>query len=129
MDFPGFINQLHDKNVDIMLVPGYDWPVITPYHTYVSSFRALELGFNMVRSASKGLSASFNYKGQLLSSMDYYKTNELILYSDIPTKGQKTLYSILGDYFAWLCILFFVIMSGIIIKRNLTKRSRPASSR
>jgi apolipoprotein N-acyltransferase len=129
MDFPGLINQVNDENVDIMLVPGNDWPEITPYHTYVSSFRAIEHGFNMVRSASKGLSASFNYKGQLLSSMDFYKTNELILFSDIPTKGQKTIYSILGDYFAWLCILFFVIMSGIIIKRNLTKRSRPASSR
>jgi apolipoprotein N-acyltransferase len=89
MDFPGLINQLSDKNVDIMLVSGNDWSVITPYHTYVSSFRALEHGFNMVRSASQGLSASFNFKGQLLSSMDYYKTDELILYSDIPTKGQK----------------------------------------
>jgi apolipoprotein N-acyltransferase len=123
MDFPGLISQVNNKNVDIMLVPGSDWPEITPYHTYVSSFRAIEHGFNIVRSATKGLSASFNYKGQLLSSMNFYKTNELILYSDIPTKGQKTIYSILGDYFAWLCILFFVLISGIIIKRNLTRRS------
>ncbi|MCW8849512.1 MAG: hypothetical protein OQJ81_05975 [Melioribacteraceae bacterium] len=118
MDFPGLINQLSDKGIDIMLVPGNDWPEITPYHTYVSSFRALEHGFNMVRSASQGLSASFNFKGQLLSSMDFYKTNALILYSDIPTKGEKTIYSILGDYFAWMCILFFVIISGVIIKLN-----------
>jgi apolipoprotein N-acyltransferase len=124
MDFPGLINQLSNKNIDIMLVPGSDWPEITPYHTYVSSFRAIEHGFNMVRSATKGLSASFNYKGQLLSSMDYYKTNELILYSDIPTKGQTTVYSIFGDYFAWLCILFFVIISGIIIKGNITRNSK-----
>ena len=118
MDFPGLINQLNNKNIDIMLVPGNDWPVITPYHTYVSSFRALEHGFNLVRAASNGLSASFNYKGQLLSSMDFYQTDELILYSDIPTKGHKTVYSIFGDYFAWLCILFFLIISGIIIKNN-----------
>ena len=62
---------------------------------------------------------SFNYKGELLSSMDFYKTDDLILYSDIPTKGQKTIYSILGNYFAWMCILFFVIISIIIIKRNI----------
>lgn len=120
MDFPGLINQLSDKSIDIVLVPGNDWPEITPYHTYVSSFRAIEHGFNIVRAASQGLSASFNFKGQLLSSMNFYKTNELILYSDIPTKGQKTLYSILGDFFAWVCILFFVIISGVIIKRNIT---------
>ena len=123
MDFPGLINQVSDKNVDIMLVPDSDWRVITPYHTYVASFRAIEHGFNMVRSATKGLSASFNYKGQLLSSTDYYNTDDLTLYSDIPTKGQKTLYSILGDYFAWLCILFFVILSGIILKRNPISRT------
>ena len=119
MDFPGLINQLSNKSVDIMLVPGNDWPEINPYHTYVASFRAIENGFNMVRAVSQGLSASFNYKGELLSSMDFYKTNNLILYSDLPTKGQKTIYSILGDYFVWLCILFFVTISGIIIKRWL----------
>ena len=122
MDFPGLINQLSNKNVDIMLVPGNDWQEITPYHTYVASFRAIEHGFNMVRAASQGLSASFNYKGELLSSMDFYKTNDLILYSDIPAKGHKTIYSILGDYFAWMCILFFVLISIIVIRRNTTKR-------
>jgi apolipoprotein N-acyltransferase len=123
MDFPGLINQLSGKNIDIMLVPGNDWPEITPYHTYVSSFRAIEHGFNMVRAASQGLSASFNYKGELLSAMDFYKTDDLILYSDIPNRGEKTIYSALGDYFAWFCISFFLIISGIIIKQKQFSRS------
>ena len=123
MDFPQLINQLSDKEIDIMLVPGNDWSEITPYHTYVSSFRAIEHGFNMVRSVSNGLSASFNYKGQLISSMDFYKTDDLIFYSDVSTKGERTIYSILGDYFAWLCILIFIIMSGIVIKGHITTAS------
>ncbi len=85
------------------------------------SARAIEQGFNMVRAASRGLSASFNYKGQILSSMDYYSTDDVILYSDVPTKGQKTIYSILGDYFAWLCIIFFVIISAFLIKYKFEK--------
>ena len=119
MDFPQLINQLSNKEIDLMLVPGNDWSEVSPYHTYVASFRAIENGFNLVRAASHGLSASFNYKGELLSSMDFYKTNDLILYSDVPAKGQKTIYSKLGDYFAWLCILSFMIISGVIIKRWL----------
>lgn len=118
MDFPSLINQVNKANIDIMLVPGNDWREISPYHTYVSSFRAIEHGFNMVRSVSTGFSASFNYKGQLLSSMDYFKTTDLILYSDVPTKGQQTIYSLLGDYFAWLCIAFFLTLTGIIILRK-----------
>lgn len=121
MDFPALINQVNKMDIDIMLVPGNDWEDITPYHTYVASVRAIEQGFNMVRAASHGLSASFNYKGQLLSSLDFYKTDELILYSDLPTKRQKTIYSVLGNYFAWLCILYFVVISAIFIKQKLKK--------
>ncbi len=125
MDFPALISQVNKLNIDIMLVPGNDWLEIAPYHTYVSSARAIEQGFNMVRAASRGLSASFNYKGQVLSSLDYYKTDDLILYSDLPTKGQKTIYSVLGDYFAWMCIVFLIIISAIFIKQKFEKEKCP----
>jgi apolipoprotein N-acyltransferase len=118
MDFPALISQVNKMNIDIMLVPGNDWLEITPYHTYVSSVRAIEQGFNLVRAASRGLSASFNYKGQILSSMNYYKTDDLILFSDIPTKSQTTIYSILGDYFAYLCIAFLLISTLLALRRT-----------
>jgi len=118
MDFPTLISQVNKMNIDIMLVPGNDWQEITPYHTYVASARAIEQGFNMVRATSRGLSASFNYKGQILSSMDYFNTDDLILYSDIPTRGQTTIYSVLGNWFAYLCIIFLLIMILQIIRKS-----------
>ena len=121
MDFLSLINQTSNMNIDIMLVPGNDWKDISPYHTYAASFRAIEQGFNLVRSVSEGLSASFNYKGQVLSSQDFFNTDDTILYSDVPTKGHKTVYSILGDYFAWMCIAFLMIISTILIKQKFGK--------
>lgn len=121
MDFPSLIKQTGKMDIDIMLVPGSDWKEISPYHTFVASVRGIENGFNMVRSTFNGFSASFNYKGQLLSSNDFFKTNEVILYSDVPVKGQRTVYSLLGDYFAWLCIAFFVSISVLFIKRKRIK--------
>ena len=118
MDFPTLISQVNKMNIVIMLVPGNDWQEITPYHTYVASARAIEQGFNMVRAASRGLSASFNYKGQILSSMDYFNTDDLILYSDVPTRGQTTIYSILGNYFAYLCIVFLLIITLKVIRKT-----------
>lgn len=118
MDFPSLISQTGKMNIDIMLVPGSDWKEISPYHTYVASLRGIENGFNMVRSTFKGFSASFNYKGQLISSNDFFKTDEVILYSDVPVKGQKTIYSFFGDYFAWLCIILFLSMSVVYVKKK-----------
>lgn len=118
MDFPSLIKQTGKTNIDIMLVPGSDWDEISPYHSYVASIRGIENGFNMVRSVFKGFSASFNYKGQLISSNDFFKTDEVIFYSDVPVKGHKTVYAFLGDYFAWLCIIFFLSMSFIYVKNR-----------
>ncbi len=118
MDFIELIQQVSSMNIDILLVPGNDWKEITPYHTYAASFRAIEQGFNLVRSASRGLSASFNYKGQVLSSLNYFTTNDVILYSDVPMKGQRTIYAVIGDSFAWVCILLFVSISIFFFRKR-----------
>ncbi|MDP8314036.1 MAG: nitrilase-related carbon-nitrogen hydrolase [Candidatus Celaenobacter antarcticus] len=118
MDFPKLIQQVNSMNIDIMLVPGNDWKEITPYHTYAASFKAIEQGFNLVRSASRGLSASFNYKGQVLSSQNYFTSKDTLFYSDVPMNGKRTIYAVIGDSFAWLCIIFFIIISVIFIKQK-----------
>ncbi|MDM8534797.1 nitrilase-related carbon-nitrogen hydrolase [Clostridiaceae bacterium HSG29] len=121
MDFLKLIQQVSSMNIDIMLVPGNDWKEITPYHTYAASFRAIEQGFNLVRSASRGLSASFNYKGQVLSSQNYFTSKDTLFYSEVPMKGKRTIYAVIGDSFAWLCMFFFIIISVIFIKQKFEK--------
>jgi apolipoprotein N-acyltransferase len=118
MDFLHLFRQVHSMNIDIMLVPGNDYKEITPYHTYAASFRGIEQGFNLVRSASRGLSASFNYKGQLLSSQNYFTTRDAIFYSDIPIKGQHTIYAVIGDLFVWICALLFISLSIFYIGKR-----------
>ena len=118
MDFPDLIKQAGSKKIDIMLVPGNDWKEITPDHTYAASFRAIEQGFNLVRSASRGLSASFNCKGQLLSCQNYFNTASSLFYSDVPVKGRQTVYALIGDIFAWICIAFFFSVSIFLLARR-----------
>ena len=117
MDFLSVVNQIRNKNIDIMLDPSNDWKDITPYHTYLASARAIEHGFNMVRSTGHGLSASFDYKGQVLSKQNYFNSSENMMLSDVPTKGVKTIYSFMGDYFAYLCMLFFLVSTIIVIRK------------
>ncbi len=118
MDFLQLMKQVHSMGIDIMLVPGNDYEEITPYHTYAASFRAIEQGFNLVRSASRGLSASFNYKGEILSSQNYFTSKGAIFYSDVPMKGQRTIYAIVGDMFVWISLLLFVSISISFFKKG-----------
>lgn len=115
MDFPGLIKQVKAMDIDIMLVPGNDYENISPYHTYAASFRALEYGFNLVRSVSRGVSASFNYKGQVLSYQDYFTADEELFYSDVPVKGSPTIYSTIGDLLVWLSIACLIYLSMVLI--------------
>jgi len=127
MDFLDLMKKAGPLHVDIMLVPGNDWKEITPYHTHAASFRAIEQGFNLVRSASRGLSASFNYKGQLLSGQDYYCTQDAVFYSDVPTEGRRTAYAAIGDIFAWICIAYFFSIIIFLLTRRKSITIEPVS--
>ncbi len=105
MDFPGLIRQAGKNDIDVMLVPAGDWKEINPIHTYMASMRSIENGFSMVRSTKDGLSAAFDYQGRLLNAMDEFTTGKKIMFSDVPAKSTETLYSIIGDFFAWLSML------------------------
>ena len=109
-DFPGLLAQAGALGADIVLDPSNDWRAIDPWHTQMASFRAIEQGVNLVRHTSQGLSAAFDYQGQRLSSMDHYHTADYVLVSEIPTRGVRTVYSLLRDWFAWVCAAIFLIL-------------------
>ncbi len=103
-DFPQLLAQAGRQGVDILLDPSNDWKAIDPWHTRMASFRAIEQGFNLVRHTSQGLSAAFDYQGRPLASMDHYVTTDRVLVAQVPTRGTRTVYALLGDWFAWVCL-------------------------
>jgi len=105
-----FVRQAGKANIDIILIPNHNWESITPYVAIMPIFRAIENGFSMVRADYHGLSNAVDYHGNILSQMNDFTTEERIMIADIPTKGIKTIYSIIGDSFAWLCVLGFLTM-------------------
>jgi apolipoprotein N-acyltransferase len=73
----------------------------------------MEQGFNLVRQANGGLSAAYDYEGHRLPSMDEYQSSDLTLIAQVPTSGVRTIYSRLGDWFAWLCVLAVLVLAVI----------------
>jgi apolipoprotein N-acyltransferase len=123
MDNPRFLEDAGNNSVDILFAPSSDWEAIKTLHHRMALFRAVEQGFNLVRPANHGLSATVDYQGRVLASIDHFSTDERILVAEVPTKGTRTIYSQTGDLFAWCCmvLLLGVAIMGICYKRRLNQ--------
>ncbi len=110
LDFPNYIRQAGKAGIDIMLVPSFDWREITPLHTHMAVFRAIENGFSMIRCTGDGLSMAVDYQGRTVSALNYFNSDEHVMISDVPSKGVTTIYPQIGDLFAWLCCTCFIII-------------------
>ena len=118
MDFPKLLQQAGAQRADLMIVPSNDWRAIDPYHTQMAAYRAVEEGFNLVRHTSQGLSLAVDYQGRVLGAMDHYHASDRVLVAQLPTRGVRTIYSRVGDLFAWLCIAGLVLVGGKALARK-----------
>ncbi len=127
MEFHRLIAQAGRKGVDILIVPGdepsRDNAVV---HTEISLFRGIENGCSVLRTTLEGLTMGMDRQGRVLSSLNYYNTLEhRSVITELPVKGARTPYSILGDWFAYLCAGMLVFMALFAIFRP---RAAPAGS-
>ena len=119
-NFPRLLAQAGRLNADIVINPSNDWLAINPWHTRMASFRGIEQGFNQVRVASNGTSAVYDYHGNRLSLMNYAQTEDGSMVAYVPVNGVRTVYAMLGDWFAWICLagLLALIVCGVIKKKS-----------
>jgi apolipoprotein N-acyltransferase len=114
-DFPGLMREEDSKGIDIMLVPSNDWQAIDPWHSQHAIFPAIENGYSLVRQASNGLAMTVDYQGHVLAATDSFTTDEQIMVASVPMKGIWTVYSAVGDLFAWLCIIGLLLLTGGVV--------------
>jgi apolipoprotein N-acyltransferase len=109
-DYPSLIHQAGADDAAILLIPAQDWAAVDPLHSYMGVFRAIENGFSLVKGTGGGLSIAVDPYGRTINASDYFNSIQKQMISCLPTKGVVTIYSRIGDTFAWLCILGFVII-------------------
>ena len=88
LDFPYYSNQLSRLGLDTLLVPYLDWDFIE-FHSIELRFRAIENGFNTVKSTGNGITLTNDYKGRFLS---YYQPNiceDYFVLSTLYKKGKE----------------------------------------
>ncbi|MGQ9546664.1 MAG: nitrilase-related carbon-nitrogen hydrolase [Dehalococcoidia bacterium] len=130
MDFPDLIRQAGEAEVDLMFNPANDWKEVGPLRMRMATFRAIENGFSLIRPASNGFSVATDSHGQVLAITDYVTSEDPVMIAFVPTGGRKTIYSEIGDVFAWLCMAGLVTAIGrVAVRRKPAKSARkPAVS-
>ncbi len=123
MDFPSVVRQSGRNGTDILLAPANDWEAVATTHANMSVFRAVENGVSLVRHAKNGLSIATDPYGRTLTTMDHFAATELLMVAQVPTRGVRTVYSVIGDAFAWATVVGSVLFVGVAIVGG--RRSKP----
>ena len=120
LDFPSFVQQTGQKGVDILMVPGYDTRTISPFHTQAGLIRGVENGCSVVRMANESTSVAADWRGNVIGWQDTFTTGDQVMIVDMPKKGRRTLYGMLGDWFAYADLMLVAVL---ILAAGLRKRT------
>lgn len=108
--YTGVTRQIARDGAQIVAMPNFDPPtpngVLHELHSAVLPFRAVENRVPFVRSDSNGTSQIIESNGQVVQQSPLWAT-DVCLGTVGLGDGHGTLFSRWGDWFAWLCVLFF----------------------
>jgi apolipoprotein N-acyltransferase len=123
--FPDFVRRkVGGRGVDILLVPAWDFRYAEHIWSHFMAFRAIENGFAMFRLVREGLTLAVDHQGRPLVQSNYFLNDQPIIYADLPTEGRETVYSLLGDWFAWLSVAGFVALLVIAIAKRKSEEKQ-----
>jgi apolipoprotein N-acyltransferase len=112
LHFPPLIRQAGKNNADILIAPYNDIHPFESEDAVVAIYRAIENGFSLVRPTGHGFSTITDYEGRILASQDYFTDSSGILQNTVPLRGVTTIYSRIGDLFAYLCVAGLAFLTG-----------------
>lgn len=110
-DFPAVLRQVGQARAGLLLIPAHDWADIDPLHGQMAVFRAIENGVSILRQADQGLSLAADPYGRVLAASSHFEDANWLLTASVAGQGLPTLYTRIGDAFAWLCVLGFAGLS------------------
>jgi len=122
MDFPGTLrsdalNEEDKGGIRLMAVPANDFLKDGWIHARMAVMRGVENGFAVVRSAFNGLETVSDAQGRVLARADTVQTGMVRLSADVPLGPGPTLYTRIGDVFAWFCVLLSLVLGAALLKR------------
>jgi apolipoprotein N-acyltransferase len=120
LDFPGTLRSdaLNDKGgIRLMAVPANDFVKDGWIHARMAVMRGVENGFAVVRSAFNGVQTVSDAQGRVLARASTVQPGMVRLSADVPLGPGPTLYTRIGDVFAWACVLTAFLFGLLAVRR------------
>ncbi|HKV07320.1 MAG TPA: nitrilase-related carbon-nitrogen hydrolase [Thermoanaerobaculia bacterium] len=117
LDFPGLVRQAGRSRAGLLIGPADDWPAVQTTHAQMAVFRAIENGTSLLRPTNNGISLAVDPQGRILGATGSQAQAAPLLLSALPLSGTTTLYSLAGDWFAYVCLAGLGAVL-VIVKRN-----------
>jgi apolipoprotein N-acyltransferase len=118
MDFPSLVRQAGQARADLLIAPSLDWDTVKTSHAEIARVRAVENGVSLLRPSGDGLSQAVDHQGRVLAAVDSFATDKAVFLTSVPARGVATLYAVIGDSFAYVCILGLVVLAAMALFRR-----------
>lgn len=119
LDFPALSRAYASKEIGLLLVSANDFKLDAWLHSRMAILRGVEGGFSVARSARNGVLTLSDNRGRVLAEEYSNSATFAHLVGTVPTFHSETLYSRLGDWFAWLNL--GVLLSSVITTFRWTR--------
>jgi apolipoprotein N-acyltransferase len=120
MDFTPLARENGNSGVGLMLDPGWDFNIDRGWHGHIAIMRGVESGFSIAHAARNGYLTVSDDRGRILAETRSDSAPFATLIADVPAVHDKTLYLLMGDWFAWLAIgiLAFAVVQLLRLRRH-----------
>lgn len=123
MDFPRTLRNdalagEGQNGIRVMAVPASDFVRDGWIHARMAILRGVENGFAIVRSAFKGMETISDAEGRVIASADTNQPGLTVISATVEPGGGATLYTAIGDVFAWICLAVSVLLGALAARSS-----------
>ena len=111
MDFPRLSREYAGDGVGLMVIPAWDFTLDGWSHGRIAAMRGVEDGFSIARSAKRSILYASDDRGRVLAEQNTMLLPFATVVTSVPVHHDVTLYSKLGDWFAWLNIALLAVLA------------------
>ena len=128
MDFIPLSRHYGQHGVGLMLVPAWDFNMDRSWHGHMAVMRGVEDGFSIARAAKNGYLTVSDSRGRIVAEARSDSRPFATLLARVPATHERTVYLVLGDWFAWLVIVVLGLTLTPLIRWHVPLRERTAET-